>query len=261
MRSPVTIILPFFNQHEYTKTCVNSIIESTHHPYRIIAIDNGSGEDISPWLNDKFEDINIIRNGFNIGAPAAFNQGIKASDTEYVLLLNNDTIVTDGWLGGLVESMELDSDTGIVGPCTNPCLEILDFFPEKAGFRNAKEIQRTAAAIWAKRKGYVEYVPGITSFCMLIKNGMLDKIGLFDENYGLGTNDDHDMCLRARAAGFKIACAMSVFVFHFYSKTLGGLGMEDLDKVNRDYFVAKFGERALEYFEEIGQPYQIQDFE
>jgi GT2 family glycosyltransferase len=253
--SPVTIILPFYNQLEYTKSCLSSIRTYTHYPHEIIAVDNGSRDGSCDWIKQNCEGIRIIANKKNTGAQHAFNQGIKASDGKYILLLNNDTIVTEGWLAGLVSGMDDNIKNGIVGPSTNPHMSGGEFFPDVDGFRNVREIQRTAAAISLARRGRLDNVPGITSFCMLIRRRLIEEIGLFDEGYGLGTNDDHDFCLRTRIAGYRIMCAMGIFVFHFYSRTLGGLNMVEIDRKNRDYFVSKFGEKAVRYLAQIGQPY------
>ena len=128
-------------------------------------------------------------------------------------------------------------------------------FPICKGYRNKKEIQRTAAFVFLARKGVFKVVPAVTSFCMLTKREVIDRIGVFDESYGLGTNDDHDFCLRAREAGYKIICASDTLVFHFYNRTLGNLNIKELDRRNREYFVWKFGERGLKFYEEVKQPY------
>jgi len=83
----------------------------------------------------------------------------------------------------------------------------------------------------------------------------VNLIGGFDENYGMGTNDDHDFCIRTRMAGYSIICVLDTFVFHFYSRTLQTTGSQNLDKKNRAYLVSKFGRTGLEYFEAIDQPY------
>ena len=257
-RKLVSVILPFFNGLKYTKMCLNSVLEYTRHPYELILIDNGSKKEIKEYFKTqacRFANVKIISNRKNLGAPKAFNQGIAASAGEYLLFLNNDTIVTDGWLNRLVGHIERDSKIGIVGASTNGVKNDCGDFPTYKGYRNEKEIQRTAAFVSLARKGEFEVVPAVTSFCMLTKREVIDKIGVFDENYGLGTNDDHDFCLRAREAGYKIICDFDTLVFHFYNRTLGNLNIKELDRRNREYFVWKFGERGLKFYEEVKQPY------
>jgi len=114
-KSLVSIIIPCYNQLKFTKMCIESILKYTHYPFELIIIDNGSFELIiidngsadgtGKWLTtvlrikDKgLSRIKIILNDRNLGAPKAFNQGIKVSMGEYFLFLNNDTIVTEEWL-------------------------------------------------------------------------------------------------------------------------------------------------------------------
>jgi GT2 family glycosyltransferase len=240
----VSIIIPCYNQLKYTQLCLESIWSFTHCPYELIIVDNGSDDGTGSWVEHNCA-CRIIKNEKNLGAPTAFNQGVEVSSGKYILFLNNDTIVSDGWLGRLVEKTQINKNIAIVGPCTN----IRVYEPSEG------EINRTAAAVSLRNKGRYKEVPGITSFCMLVKKRVIDEIGGFDKNYGMGTNDDHDFCLRARIAGYKIICALDTFVFHFYNKTLGNLDIAELDRKNREYFAAKFGQRAIHYLNEINQPY------
>lgn len=257
-KETVAVIIPFYNGLKYTKMCIHSIFKYTQHPYKLILVDNGSGEAVKKYLNEAVGTMNngkIIYNSKNMGAPKAFNQGIASSGSKYLLFLNNDTIVTEGWLGRLIEYIKADNQIGAVGACSNKVRNNCGDFPNREGYRNEAEIHKTAAFTSLTRKGEFKIVPAVTSFCMLTKREVIDRVGVFDENYGLGTNDDHDFCLRARLEGYKIACAFNSFVFHFYNKTLGKFRLAELDRRNREYFVWKHRERGLKFYEEIKQPY------
>jgi len=250
-----SIVIPCSNQLKFTKICVESVYNNTKYPYELIVIDNGSTDGTREWFDDHKSIIKLISNEKNYGAPKAFNQGIDASKGKYIVFLNNDTIVTDGWLNKLVDCAEADTDIGIVGPLTNQPRNKNGIFPDIEGYRNEKEIHRTASIIELKNKKKYEEVPGLTSFCMLVKRNVIEDIGKFDEEYGLGTNDDHDFCLRARMANYKIMCSMDTFIFHFYNRTLGNFNINEWDRKNREYFVKKFGNKAVEYLKSIDQPY------
>lgn len=238
--------MPCSNQIKFTKMCFRSIHACTHYPYELIVVDNGSVDRTSRWLKSSRFKIRLIHNKKNLGAPKAFNQGIKVSIGDYIIFLNNDTIVSEGWLGKLVKWAESDKKVGIVGACTNLVSE---------SEAQPPTVQRMAAVISLTTKGEYKEVPGLTSFCMLVKRKVLEDVGGFDENYGPGTNDDHDFCLRVKMAGYKIICAMDTFVFHFYNRTLGNFNIRELDRRNREYFVKKFGKKGIEYLNSIKQPY------
>jgi len=241
-----SIIIPCCNQLKFTKLCIDSIEKHTKYSnYEIIIIDNGSKDETSVWLNTH-QNFKLIKNSSNLGAPKAFNQGIEASSGEFIILLNNDTVVTDGWLSKLVKCATSEQQIGIVGASSNS---------REAESLNLTEIQRVGALLELKNAGNYKKTAGVTSFCMLIKRHVIEDIGLFDENYSLGTNDDHDFCLRASLAGYEIVCALDTFVYHHYSKTLQNFSMPELDKKNREYFVKKFGRHAVEYLKQINQPY------
>jgi GT2 family glycosyltransferase len=117
------IVIPVWNMKELTEQCVNNVIRHTDFPYRLIMIDNASDEETRRYLEDlvKRKDINVrlIRNEENLGNSKAANQGIRASDAEYVCILDNDTLVMDHWLTEMVNTAESDEKMGVVNPLSN----------------------------------------------------------------------------------------------------------------------------------------------
>ena len=113
-----SIVIPVFNQLKYTKLCLESIMQNTDYPYELIFIDNGSTDDTPEYLH-KVHNARVIRNERNLGFPKAINQGIRESRGRYVVVLNNDTLVTPSWLSRMVRCAERDERIGIVGVMTN----------------------------------------------------------------------------------------------------------------------------------------------
>lgn len=257
MNRKASLIIPCHNQIIYTKMCLQSIKKYTFYPYELIVINNGSTDGTGKWLAhlSKNTNLKIITNSKNMGAPKSFNQGIACSKGNYIVLLNNDIIVSSGWLKKMVLRAENNDEIGIIGPLSNKVKNDTGLFPDYPGFRSFREIQHKAAEVDLRYKDKYIYTRSVASFCMLIKNCVIDKIGILDENYGFGTNDDHDYCFRASSAGYKIAVAMDTLIFHFTNKTLGKMDIHNLDRRNREYFIWKFREAGLEYFEKIKQPY------
>ena len=117
------IVIPIWNQLPVTRECIDSILNCTDYPYRLILIDNGSDPDTRDYLRSlegiKDPGVVLIRNENNLGFVKAVNQGIKASRGQYICLMNNDTVAAKGWLSELVRILETDRDTGMVNPSSN----------------------------------------------------------------------------------------------------------------------------------------------
>jgi tetratricopeptide (TPR) repeat protein len=143
---------------------------------------------------------------------------------DYVVLLNNDTIVTPGWLEGLVACAEEDPAIGIVGPMSNYVSgpqQVSD-----ASYQDLPAFLEYARRFREQHSGRRISLDRIVGFCMLIKRALLERIGLLDERFGLGNFEDDDYCLRAKQAGFRLAVAGDVFIHHFGSRTFLGEGID-----------------------------------
>ena len=132
----ISILIVTHNQLEFTRLCIDSIREHTSEPYELIAVDNGSSDGTCEYLQelgsqlqdrDQARDslkpspvgMTIVANAQNRGFPAAVNQGIEAATGEYILLLNNDTVVTAGWLSALLRAITSDDEIVMAGPVSN----------------------------------------------------------------------------------------------------------------------------------------------
>ncbi len=236
---PLTsIIILTHNQLELTKLCVGSIRRFTAEPIELIFVDNAS-TDGTPDFLATVPGATIIRNSVNRGFGAGANQGLQVAKGEQLLLLNNDTIVTAGWLRRLLDALRSDCKVGLVGPCSNRVggeqqIEVsydnlgdLDAFAEKWGQQNQNQRLDTGRLV---------------GFCLLISREVIDRIGMLDEQFGIGMFEDDDYCLRAAQAGFRAVIARDSFVHHFGGQTFLGLGVdyEALLKTNQKQFEKKW---------------------
>ena len=107
-----SIIIPCWNQLESTRLCLTALVRHTRPPWELIVIDNGSSDGTATYLAGVQDvapvPVMVISNSNNLGFPAAINQGLRAARGDY-LLLNNDAVVTDGWLSQLVALAEIGS--------------------------------------------------------------------------------------------------------------------------------------------------------
>lgn len=233
-----SIIIPAYNNLWDLHACWTSIRKNTSIPYRLIVIDNGSTEEVAYQADQN--NIEVIRNPKNMGFAYACNQGIKATNGDYVVILNSDTIVTPGWLERMLWHMERDPKVGMVGPSTNFAASIQQIRP---GYRTERELYDFSENLFKQNRRKSLEVEKIVGVCMLMRRSMLEEIGLFDTRFGLGNYEDDDICLRARIAGYKILWAQDVFVHHAGSKTFKILDVDyqKLLEENRSKFNQKWG--------------------
>lgn len=119
----VSIIVVTFHNQTYTQQCLDSLIKNTSYPnYEVIIVDNGSDEEMIDFLtgfSENYHHIQLVLNHINLGFAKANNQGAKMAQGEYLVFLNNDTIVTPGWVTRLLWHLEKNRKAGMVGPVTN----------------------------------------------------------------------------------------------------------------------------------------------
>ena len=113
-----SIVIVTHNQLEYTRQCLDSINRLTDEAYELIVVDNGSSDGTVEYLRS-LADVRLIVNDANRGFPAAANQGMAVATGRQILLLNNDVVVTTGWLFRLLRALHGDPAIGLVGPCSN----------------------------------------------------------------------------------------------------------------------------------------------
>ncbi len=201
------IVMPVWNQLESTRDCVDSISRNTSF-YRIIIIDNASESRTRGFLDElKKRDaprLLVIRNEQNLGFVKAANQGIRLCEAPYICVLNNDTLVTRGWLEEMVSVLEKNPAVGLLNPSSNTL-----------GQRPAgrESIESYAQGLAVERGRFVELGSAI-GFCMAARREVIDRIGLFDEIYGMGNFEDTDLSRRAINAGYICVRARGAYVWH-----------------------------------------------
>lgn len=234
----VSIIIPVFNKLEFTKGCVASIEENTPEEHEIVFIDNGSTDGTLEWLReqDGNPDYKVCRNETNLGFPIACNQGARASTGEFILLLNNDTVVSREWLSGLLEAHNSAPDIACVGPMTN-CLS----GPQQDSYPNLNfKFQDFAAAYRTVNRGKYRIYMRIVGFCLLTTKKIWDELGGFDEQFSPGNFEDDDFCLRAIHAGYRNLICEDVFIHHYGSITCREFDFAGILATNQAKFIEKW---------------------
>lgn len=220
-----SIVIPVFNQVAYTRQCVAYLKKNTDVPYELIIIDNASTDGTAAFLREVRA--TVLTNATNRGCAGAWNQGTAASRGRYVVLLNNDVLVTAGWLGRLVRFMEATGH-GIVSPAVRAGSLDYDLPTYADVFTRAC----FRANRWEVHGG-----------CMVIAREVFDRVGLFDEGFQVGTFEDVDFLWRARRAGVTMAMTGAVLVHHFGKVTQREVRklLGNYESANAAYFLAKWG--------------------
>lgn len=235
-----SIIIPSYNQADYLKLCIDSIIQHTHLPYEIIVVDNASTDHTADYLHSMAGRIRYRIMEENRGFAGAVNAGLMMAKGMKLLLLNNDTLVTENWLSNLLACLESDPRIGLVGPVTNfisgeqrvdvPYTDVKDM-PTFAAVNNISDPAR-----WQR-------VDRLTGFCLLMRRELWERTGYFDEGYKIGNFEDDDYNVRVRLQGYSLVIARDVFIHHFGSVSMKALGEQRFHEVNdrnEHYYMEKW---------------------
>jgi GT2 family glycosyltransferase/2-polyprenyl-3-methyl-5-hydroxy-6-metoxy-1,4-benzoquinol methylase len=203
----------------YTRLCLESIRKHTHLPHEMIVVDNGSTRGAAcadapgvdgtvEWLESQ-SDVKVIRNPTNLGFARAADQGLRAAQGENLLLLNNDTVVTPGWLRRLLEHLHSSPDVGMVGPLTNFASGEQQI---PVPYQDLTGVEGFAWDLGRRQRGRAAETDRLVGFCLAMKREMIEKIGLLDEQFEVGCFEDDDICRRAMAAGYRLLVCHDAFV-------------------------------------------------
>lgn len=212
----VSIVMLSWNAPEYTKIALESIRKYTGGEYEVIIVDNGSGPETTQWLAT-LSDVKVIFNESNRGYAGGNNQAMAAASGEYVVLLNNDVVVTEGWLEGLLAAFDRIPALGISAPRSN--IIAGDQVVLDAAYKNLDQMHEYAAYRHARYRGQGYMTDRAIGLCLCIDRRVIEEIGGIDERFGVGNFEDDDFCMRARGAGYRIHVCDDVFIHHFGSKT------------------------------------------
>ncbi len=231
------LVLLTWNHLECTRPCVESLMENTTLPARLIIVDQASDDGTHAYLkglqSSRFVAVEIVWNPTNVGYAKGMNIGLNRATAPYVCFLNNDILVPPGWLEELVRVAESDPSIGLVNPASNT-FKIHP--PHGTDWLPFAKARAEAHGRWIE----VKYGEG---FCLLTKRPILEKIGGFDETtYEQIYFEDADLGRRFQAAGYRCVMAEGTYVWHE-----GGQSTSDhperlrLFEENERRFIRKWG--------------------
>lgn len=211
-RDVVTVVIVPRERFDYTETSLESVLAHTRHPHRLIVVDGGSPKPVKRYLARRSQSagFTLIREDRYLSPTQARNIGLSAASSEYVVFLDNDVIVEDGWLEALVMCAAETGATAVspllcqgdpskhVVHCAGGLCEIRE---SADGRRLVEEIFHQGTPTDELRPDLSRGPAGIFEFhAVLLRRAFFDEHGLLDEQL-LSTKEHLDLCLRIREAG------------------------------------------------------------
>jgi GT2 family glycosyltransferase len=235
----VAIVIVSFDNRDYLATTLESLFAKTRYPnFEVIVVDNGSAPELLAYLDayaTRESRLRLIRNDANFGFARACNIGIAAAaDAERIVLLNDDVVVTTGWLSGLLRLLG-DERTGLVGPVTNHARGEARI---EVSYGDLDDIDRFAAEQACEHRGETQELPVLAMFCVAARAEVLAAVGDLDERFTIGMYEDDDYALRLRRAGYRLLCARDVYVHHWGGVSFRRLDPDDHDAIHTSHRAA-----------------------
>ena len=239
----VSIVIPVYGQHVMTFTCLKSIAETCADlAIEVIVIDDYSPEPASEALSP-VQGLTIVRNDTNLGFLKNCNKAASMSHGKYVLILNNDIIVTPGWLDAMLETFTLRDDVGMVGAKL--------IYPDGRLQEAGGIVWRDGSAWnWGRDKNaglpeynYLRQVDYCSGACLLLRRDDWDLLGGFDERYAPAYYEDTDLAFRVREMGKGVYYQPRAVIVHFEGQSSGTdvtQGVKKHQVINQQTFMARW---------------------
>lgn len=239
----VSVVIPVYNQLEYTLQCLTSIQKNKpKSSFEVIVIDDCS-QDKTQEILSQISGLKYIRNEENLGFLQTCNKAVDFARGQFVFLLNNDTIVTEGWLDELVQVFQEHQDVGLVG--------------SKLVFHDGN-MQECGGIVWEDASGwnygrndspdkpeynYLKEVDYVSGAAIMFSKEFFYELDKFDEQFIPAYYEDTDLAFKVRAAGKKVYIQPKSIVIHFEGVTNGkdiNSGIKQNQLVNQEKFRKKW---------------------
>ena len=252
----ISVIIPNYNGEKIIDGCIQSLLKQEYKDFNIIVVDNNSADDSVKIIEERYPSITLIKNKENLGFAAAVNIGIKASKSDFVALLNNDTEVDEKWLVNLYSVVSKDDKI------FSASSKMIRFY-ERDKIDDAGDQYNLLG--WAYKRGDGVSIDQfnkdkiIFSTCAgagLYRRKIFEEIGYFDENF-FAYLEDVDVSFRGNIYGYKNIYVNNAIVYHMVSATSGSRHNEFKVKLasrNSMYLIRK---NMPLFFEIINLPFII----
>ena len=253
----VSIVIPVYDKWSYTAACLRSLAEADNRAsFEVIVVDDRSADE-TPERLEGIAGVVYLRNEQNLGFVGSCNRGAEKARGRYIVMLNNDTQVMDGWLDALADTFVRYPDTGLAGAR----LVYPDGTLQEAGgiiFRDGSG--------WNYGKGdnanrpeylYCREVDYCSGACIMLPTALFSELGGFDQLYAPAYYEDTDLAFRVRARGLKVRLQPAARVVHHEGATSGtdlASGAKRYQSLNREKFLQRWQGELAHFPEPISDP-------
>jgi GT2 family glycosyltransferase len=240
----VSVVITSFGEGDLTVGCVHSILRHTPgFDLEILVVDNGSDPATLATLERGLNSpqVELIRLPENRGFAAACNVGLEASTGDVVVMLNNDTLVTVGWLTPLLQQLKR-AHVGLVGPVTN---SVGNEARRPLPGLTAANYCDLGRAYMADHAAFDSFdIPMLAFFCVAGRREVWEEVGPLSEEFGIGLFEDDDYAQRIRRSGRRLICTPTSYVFHYGQASFSRIDeqvYESLWKRNQELYEGRWG--------------------
>ena len=244
----ISIIIPVFNQFRFTQACLASLQEHQgRERFEVIVVDDASKDEDAQAVV-RIPGIVYMRNETNCGFIASCNRGAQRARGKYLVFLNNDTLVRDGWLRALIDTFSEDPNVGIAGSKL--------IYPDG-------RLQEAGGIIWRDASGwnygkfddpaspeynYLREVDYCSAAALMISKALFWRVEGFDARYTPAYYEDTDLAFKVRQAGYKVLYQPLSEVIHYEGATGGtdlSTGTKQYQDINRSTFAARWADELM----------------
>jgi|HubBroStandDraft_6_1064221.scaffolds.fasta_scaffold06201_3 GT2 family glycosyltransferase/glycosyltransferase involved in cell wall biosynthesis len=254
-RPSVDVVVCVHDALEELRLCLWSLLAKSGRRLRLILVNDGSDEATTRFVQafaDRHPAVTLIHREPPHGYTLAANRGLEASSSDYVVLLNSDTVLSAGWLDRVLDHGEAHPELGILGPLSGAATHqsvprvrdggawAVNTLPDwltvdGMGLLLARGAPRTDTRL-----------PFLNGFCYVVKRAVIEALGLLDEErFASGYCEENDYSHRARQAGFELGVVDDVYVYHAKSRSFGPDGRAELARHNYESFLEKHGREEV----------------
>ena len=226
----LSVLIVNYNAEPVLRDCLHAVYRNTvERPLEVLVVDNASSDGSLTMLARDFPEVQVIASQENLGFSRGNNLAIQAARGRYLLLLNNDTLVTPGALDTLLRLIKARPEVGALGPLLrNADGSVQISYGRMIGFR-AELLQKLLFALssrgnplvaryleWrARREAHPDWVSGA---CILLRADVLRQVGALDENFFMYT-EEVDLCHRIRNRGYRVLYSPEAEIVHLGGKS------------------------------------------
>jgi GT2 family glycosyltransferase/glycosyltransferase involved in cell wall biosynthesis len=253
----VSVIIPVYNNWAYTAACLHSLLMiKGKYSFEVIVVDDRSGDETAEKL-EQIEGLTNLRNKKNLGFVGSCNHGAQHARGEYLVLLNNDTQVTEGWLDELIDTFEREPEAGLVGSrLVYPDGSLQEsggiIFNDGSGWNYGRGQQAENPKYNFLRES--DYCSGA---CIILKTAYFHELGALDERYAPAYYEDTDLAFRVRESGLKVFVQPLSTIVHYEGITSGtdtSSGIKRYQLINQKKFLKRWKEELSQQPAAVSDP-------